>query len=256
MLELSLHGACNSAGSAEIESYKRSNSKDEANNFRKVVSEAQEPTFPRGSECQACQLYDDLHQKYLALKKTTRELKEDVEKMRTREAKNTDILDVILEGVNSIKSKLESTGAGCSINANTKHDIVKKAKLRTDGRTVCVNDSVTLSLDQWVACQRQKKESKFVRSLATAIWGRNILKNRSTSGKVSNRLINDGGAAKPPLTPTKLNVLEACYEDWLREHGASGDVLAERMAAMTTHIYSAVRDLGRDVRHALGTDQE
>lgn len=57
-------------------------------------------------------LYDDLHQKYLALKKTTRELKEDVEKMRTREAKNTDILDVILEGVNSIKSKLESTGAG------------------------------------------------------------------------------------------------------------------------------------------------
>lgn len=73
---------------------------------------------------------------------------------------------------------------------------------------VCVNDSVTLSLDQWVACQRQKKESKFVRSLATAIWGRNILKNRSTSGKVSNRLINDGGAAKPPLTPTKLNVLE------------------------------------------------
>ncbi|KAM7298247.1 BEN domain-containing protein 5-like [Ixodes scapularis] len=188
-------------------------------------------------------LYDDLHQKYLALKKTTRELKEDVEKMRTREAKNTDILDVILEGVNSIKSKLESTGAGCSINANTKHDIVKKAKLRTDGRTVCVNDSVTLSLDQWVTCQRQKKESKFVRSLATAIWGRNILKNRSTSGKVSNRLINDGGAAKPPLTPTKLNVLEACYEDWLREHGASGDVLAERMAAMTTHINSAVRDL-------------
>ncbi|CAN7998152.1 unnamed protein product [Ixodes hexagonus] len=192
-------------------------------------------------------LYDDLHQKYVALKKTARELKEDIERMRTREGNNADLLNGILEGVNCIQSKLDSTGAGAwrLLNTNTKHDVVKKAKLRTDGRTVCVNDSVTLSLDQWIACQRQKKESKFVRNLATAIWGREILRNRSMSGKVSNRLINDGGAAKPPLTPTKLNVLEACYEDWLSAHGPSGDVLAERVAAMTKHINSAIRDLGR-----------
>uniref|UniRef100_A0A6B0UMY0 Putative secreted protein n=1 Tax=Ixodes ricinus TaxID=34613 RepID=A0A6B0UMY0_IXORI len=48
----------------------------------------------------------------------------------------------------------------------------------------------------------------------------------------------------------------AYYEDWLHEHGTSGDVLAERMAAMTVHINSAIRHLGRNLGHAPGTEQE
>lgn len=82
-----------------------------------------------------------------------------------------------------------------------------------------------------------------------AIWGRDKLAKRSTRGKPSNYGSSQADA-KPPLTPSKAAVVRDCFEDWLALHGASGDVLKDRLGSLNQYLVSAMRDSAQIVRRA------
>ena len=54
-----------------------------------------------------------------------------------------------------------------------------------------------------------KQPSLFVKQLAVAVWGSDTLSKRLVEGKVCPRL--KGQKPRPPLTPTKLQAVEACF---------------------------------------------
>lgn len=71
---------------------------------------------------------------------------------------------------------------------------------------VHIGQNVWLPVKTWEMLQLQNKNSVFVKNLAVAIWGSDKLKDKSVDGKACNRF--KGNAAKPPLSPVKLDTMK------------------------------------------------
>ncbi|XP_064472836.1 BEN domain-containing protein 5-like [Ornithodoros turicata] len=190
-------------------------------------------------------IYDELKERYESLKCQLRELKSKPDSSQVQQESTIVHLNTIHGILQRIEEKLEQDRRVSSEGASAE-PCVKKAKFTTDGSNVTINDTVTLPLYQWLHCQREKKESLFVRGMALALWDKETLQNRSTEGKVSNRFRKSPDAtAKPQLSPEKMAVLEDCFEDWLVDHGASGPCLKERLGSLKGHLIATLRDAAK-----------
>ncbi|KAM7311212.1 uncharacterized protein ISCGN_008119 [Ixodes scapularis] len=185
-------------------------------------------------------VYQELVAKYRRAKESIKELNTKIDNLKTAGPSQ---FEDIISRLEQIEKKLDKSTSVLSAKQCTE-PIPKKARLTTNGETVCINNVATIALTQWLTCQRQKKESLFVRNLTVAMWGKESLQQRSTQGKPANRG-PAAGTQKPQLTPEKVAALEDCNEDWLRQHGASGDILVERMEHMNSHVISTIRDCNR-----------
>ncbi|XP_064460528.1 BEN domain-containing protein 5-like [Ornithodoros turicata] len=194
-------------------------------------------------------LYDELQERYAAMKAQVRELKS---KASSSPSMMEDHLKAISTTLARVEEKIDQHEYVSPETTMLSEPPLKKANFQTDGVTVTINETVSMPLDQWLHCQREsffEKESLFVRSMALALWGKDTLKNRSTEGRVSNRLRKQPEAtAKPQLSPEKIGVLEDCFEDWPVKRGASGPCLKERLNSLKGHLISALRDAARPAK--------
>ncbi|KAI7790275.1 putative BEN domain-containing protein 5-like [Triplophysa rosa] len=81
------------------------------------------------------------------------------------------------------------------------------------GYTIQVGDDVWLREEVWKKICSSAKDSLFVKEMAVTLRGTATLKNKSVSGK---ECPTNKNPVKPPLTPSKLQVLRVCFSDWLR----------------------------------------
>ncbi|KAL1256015.1 hypothetical protein QQF64_014076 [Cirrhinus molitorella] len=82
-----------------------------------------------------------------------------------------------------------------------------------DGK-IHVGENIWIREEVWRKITAATKDSLFVKEMAVALWGTATLQRRSVSGKEcpTNR-----NSPKPPLTPSKLQVLRVCFSDWLKK---------------------------------------
>ncbi|XP_041924187.1 BEN domain-containing protein 5-like [Alosa sapidissima] len=76
-----------------------------------------------------------------------------------------------------------------------------------DGK-VNIGAGVLLEAGVWDWLKASKSDSRFCKDLAVAVWGSEVLRGRSTEGRVCNRLKTAGAVAKPPLTPNKYKAVK------------------------------------------------
>ncbi|XP_030641081.1 BEN domain-containing protein 5-like [Chanos chanos] len=95
----------------------------------------------------------------------------------------------------------------------------------------------------WSWIRGAKNDSRFCKDLAVAIWGSEVLLNRSTEGKVCNRLKAQGAVAKPPLTPEKYQAVKDSFKTWLLEKGVSESEVAMRSRKIGQYISEKIMDI-------------
>ncbi|XP_071855031.1 BEN domain-containing protein 5-like [Apostichopus japonicus] len=122
----------------------------------------------------------------------------------------------------------------------------RPSKYKTTGDKVHIGQNVWLPVKTWEMLQLQNKNSVFVKNLAVAIWGSDKLKDKSVDGKACNRF--KGNAAKPPLSPVKLDTMKACYEDRLERQNLSKEEFAIEQKKFKKFITEKIMDLNRTQR--------
>ncbi|XP_048398034.1 BEN domain-containing protein 5-like isoform X2 [Stegostoma tigrinum] len=100
---------------------------------------------------------------------------------------------------------------------------------------------------QWENVLRSKTNSMFVKTLAAAVWGSDVLRNRSIHGRVCARFINADTppVPKPALSPVKLSAVKACYGHYLRSKGMSTEGVCKEQARVHSYISEKIMDLNR-----------
>ncbi|XP_011702545.1 PREDICTED: BEN domain-containing protein 5-like isoform X2 [Wasmannia auropunctata] len=88
-----------------------------------------------------------------------------------------------------------------------RYTIFKITRNDTKVNRIHLGDGVVIDLDVWEMIQTKRQDSRFVKDLAIAIWGRHVLINRSLDGKGGQRLPNQEEKRKI-LTPSKREVLK------------------------------------------------
>lgn len=76
---------------------------------------------------------------------------------------------------------------------------------------VCIGEGIWLPEEKWRWISKASKDSIFCKELAVAVWGSEVLKDRSTEGKICNRFKQMGAVAKPPLTPARYQAVKSKY---------------------------------------------
>ncbi|XP_048460355.1 BEN domain-containing protein 5-like isoform X1 [Rhincodon typus] len=100
---------------------------------------------------------------------------------------------------------------------------------------------------QWENVLRSKTNSMFVKTLAAAVWGSDVLRNRSIHGRVCARFINADTppVPKPALSPVKLSAVKACYGHYLRSKGMNTEGVCKEQARVHSYISEKIMDLNR-----------
>lgn len=73
---------------------------------------------------------------------------------------------------------------------------------------VCIGAGIVIDDDVWDLLEIQKKPSLYVKNLAVAVWGSDVLLNRSVDGKTCPRYKT---APRQPLTPVKLDAVRGKF---------------------------------------------
>lgn len=77
---------------------------------------------------------------------------------------------------------------------------------------VHIGAGVQLEAAVWEWLKSSKTDSRFCKDLAVSVWGTEVLRTRSTKGKICNRLKAAGAVAKPPLTPDKYRAVKGWFK--------------------------------------------
>ncbi|CAH1183859.1 unnamed protein product [Phaedon cochleariae] len=88
--------------------------------------------------------------------------------------------------------------------------------------------------------------AQFVKNIAVAIFGIDVLKNSSVTGKTSNRIKKPD--ARPPLDPNKLQAIRDIYKHYLLQKGQDEVSLDYDLSKIGVHISSKISDLNRMTR--------
>ncbi|CAH0550590.1 unnamed protein product [Brassicogethes aeneus] len=112
-----------------------------------------------------------------------------------------------------------------------------------------VNGNVYLGRDVWLPCQIydsaaskaiRKDYSLFIKEIAVAVFGQNLLSQSSVTGIASNRV---KGPAKPPLDSTKLMAIHDIVAFRMNERGEP----PERIQAVTGNINNRIAEKIQDI---------
>ncbi|XP_064456055.1 uncharacterized protein LOC135366961 [Ornithodoros turicata] len=101
---------------------------------------------------------------------------------------------------------------------------------------------------KWDLIHAQDEETKFVKELAVAIWGSEVLAQRTFSGTLSNRARAEGKTQVfPALSPVKVQTLRGAFVNYLtsRKHVKDPGDLKKRTSLMRTYISQKISDLRR-----------
>lgn len=115
------------------------------------------------------------------------------------------------------------------------------------------NGNVHLGRGIWMQSQifdciyRKKKDTIFLKELATAVFGEEVLKNSSVCGSASNR--NKNEVAKPALDPTKLLAMQDLLKHRLNERGVAQEEQAKVVKKFDYIINEKIQDLRRPPRN-------
>ncbi|GCC33864.1 BEN domain-containing protein 5-like isoform X1 [Chiloscyllium punctatum] len=140
----------------------------------------------------------------------------------------------------------------------------------TDGEASTCADNLYIPIDgmvqlqggleiterQWENVLRSKTNSMFVKTLAAAVWGSDVLRNRSIHGRVCARFINADTppVPKPALSPVKLSAVKACYGHYLRSKGISTEGVCKEQARVHGYISEKIMDLNRTRKSSLAQE--
>ncbi|MGH0135122.1 UNVERIFIED_CONTAM: hypothetical protein FKN15_057088 [Acipenser sinensis] len=115
-------------------------------------------------------------------------------------------------------------------------------------RNVCIGEGIWLPEEKWRWISKASKDSIFCKELAVAVWGSEVLKDRSTEGKICNRFKQMGAVAKPPLTPARYQAVKNCFHQWLKEKSIVEDELKKRQSKIGQYISEKIMDVVRASR--------
>ncbi|XP_056605039.1 BEN domain-containing protein 5-like [Triplophysa dalaica] len=110
---------------------------------------------------------------------------------------------------------------------------------RKNGK-IHVGENVWLREEVWKKIRSSAKDSLFVKEMAVALWGTATLKNKSVSG---NECPTNKNPVKPPLTPSKLQVLRVCFSDWLRTKEPEKNEREKRENRVGYYISQKIQDI-------------
>uniref|UniRef100_A0A9J8BJ12 BEN domain-containing protein n=1 Tax=Cyprinus carpio carpio TaxID=630221 RepID=A0A9J8BJ12_CYPCA len=125
-----------------------------------------------------------------------------------------------------------------TLNKNTSESALSLYEIK-DGK-IHIGDNIWIREEVWRKITSTTKDSLFVKEMAVALWGTATLQRRSVSGKEcpTNR-----HSQKPPLTPSKLQVLRVCFSDWLKQKEPERGEREKREKQVGYYISPKIQDI-------------
>ncbi|XP_022101246.1 BEN domain-containing protein 5-like [Acanthaster planci] len=111
-----------------------------------------------------------------------------------------------------------------------------------DGK-ISLGAGISLTSRQWNAVNSQNKNSLFVKGLAVAVWGTNVLKDRSVEGKLCPRFSQR--EAKAPLSPEKLKAVKECFMNRLQRQKVSKEEMEMENKKFKRYLSEKIQDINR-----------
>ncbi|KAJ8039078.1 BEN domain-containing protein 5 [Holothuria leucospilota] len=112
---------------------------------------------------------------------------------------------------------------------------------------VSIGGGISLTKEQWDALECQSRHSLFVKALAVATWGTDVLKDRSVGGNACNRF-KDQQQARAPLSPHKLRAVKDCFMDRLTRLNVSQEERNLENSKFKKYIAEKIQDINRLLR--------
>ncbi|CAH1173957.1 unnamed protein product [Phaedon cochleariae] len=123
------------------------------------------------------------------------------------------------------------------------------------GDEVHLGQNIFLKKEIYNSCLVSAKSgAQFVKNIAVSIFGIEILKNSSVTGKMSNRIKKS--EARPPLDPNKLKAIKEIYEHYLTKKGENAVSIERNLSKIGLYISSKISDLNRVTRVKAATEKE
>lgn len=110
---------------------------------------------------------------------------------------------------------------------------------------VHIGAGIFIKNSTWTWLKGAKTDSRFCKDLAVAVWGSEVLRTRSTEGRVCNRLKSTGAVAKPPLSPDKYMAIKDTFKKWLCDRGVPEPEVVVRHKKIGQYISEKIMDLNR-----------
>ncbi|XP_049523134.1 BEN domain-containing protein 5-like [Dermacentor silvarum] len=101
-------------------------------------------------------------------------------------------------------------------------------------------EGIVISANQAAKILNNKKATLVCKDTVQAIWGTDVLVNRSVSGVAAPKLRAAGELPKQPLTPTKLNVVTATVRYWGQ---LKGEDVTTAVASITKLLSEKIQDV-------------
>ncbi|XDV13858.1 hypothetical protein PO909_002173, partial [Leuciscus waleckii] len=131
-----------------------------------------------------------------------------------------------------------SEGINPPLNINTSESPLSLYEIK-DGK-IHIGNTIWIREEAWKKINSATKDSLYVKEMAVALWGTNTLKSRSVSGK---ECPTNKHSAKPPLTPSKLQVLRVCFSDWLKQREPEKGEREKREKQVGYYISQKIQDV-------------
>ncbi|KAJ8017712.1 BEN domain-containing protein 5 [Holothuria leucospilota] len=156
--------------------------------------------------------------------------------------KSPTVVSVALDKQKAVEQKVSPAKAkdGTKI---TDGESETKLYSEQDGK-VFLGGDIWLTTAKWHAVDSQKRHSIFVKSLLTAVWGTDNLKDRSIGGKVCPRFSGERDA-KRPLSPAKLKIVKECFIHRLRQRGLSTEAVMYEDLRFNKYVSEKLQDIAR-----------
>ncbi|KAM7298090.1 uncharacterized protein ISCGN_018718 [Ixodes scapularis] len=124
--------------------------------------------------------------------------------------------------------------------------VVPRAQAVPDAVMVDIGQNILLTKKKWEDLNGQMVDSLFTKEAATSIWGTDVLKGKSPTGKISNKAKSQGQTeAFPCLTPEKVNVLRDFFIGRLVKHQIPMDQAVQRAKAIRRYLSEKCTDSRR-----------
>uniref|UniRef100_A0A147BR05 BEN domain-containing protein n=1 Tax=Ixodes ricinus TaxID=34613 RepID=A0A147BR05_IXORI len=124
--------------------------------------------------------------------------------------------------------------------------VVPRAQAAPDPVMIDIGQNILLTKKKWEDLNGQMVDSLFTKEAATSIWGTDVLKGKSPTGKISNKAKSQGQTeAFPCLTPEKVNVLRDFFIGRLVKHQIPMDQAVQRAKAIRKYLSEKCTDSRR-----------
>ncbi|KAK5640347.1 hypothetical protein RI129_011158 [Pyrocoelia pectoralis] len=183
------------------------------------------------------------------LKLTITELKEEIVKLKEKNSEicqlNVNLQNIVIEKFKDLDKALTADASSQGSEGTVKSENETTASARRNG-DVHLGRGIWLPAHIFNCIYRKKKDTIFLKELATAVFGDDILMNSSICGMPSNR--KKGEAVKPALDPTKLLAIQDILNQRLKERGVSPEEQTKIVTRMDHIINEKIQDLRRPPR--------